>query len=166
MPGPPPVSANGMSNSFRASARRSSSTMMIVGCRTGSRTLRAACRRPTAPSMRAASIQLVRNALERGQEDEEAERRPLPDVDDDDRDQRPVRVGEERDAGPAERAALLVEDGEEAVAHRDRRGEDRQDHDGPQERAPGNLARLKSRARRSPRSICTDTPTATKIAVT
>ena len=54
MPGPPPVSAKGMSKSLSASARRSSRTMMIVGSSTGSMT-RCSMSKAAAPSMRAAS---------------------------------------------------------------------------------------------------------------
>ena len=83
--------------------------------------------------------ELVRHALQGGEEDQEAERRPLPDVDQGHGEKRPVRVREPGDSGPAQRPAGLVEDGEEDVAGGQRRGEDRQDHDRTEHAAAHDL---------------------------
>ena len=63
---------------------------MMVGCSSGSMHLEQHVERPGAVHARGL-IELVGNALQRRQEDQEAERRPLPDIDEDDREQRPVR---------------------------------------------------------------------------
>ena len=90
-PGPPPVRAKGISNSFERLGQAEQEHDHDGRLQQGQEDRRQHL--PTARSINDGGlVKLIGHRLERCEEDQEAERGPLPNVDEDDAGQRPVRM--------------------------------------------------------------------------
>ena len=97
MPGPPPVIMKMMSNSLTASSRRKVTASRMIGRELRQRSRRRRSARCEMPVELRRLVEMRRDRRQARQQDDEHERRPLPDIGDDDGDIEPGNLADPAD---------------------------------------------------------------------